>query len=52
MKESRNSKKQNTNKKVLATLSLMLIIVILFCFLYSLIQLIIEPSNIFVVEER
>ncbi len=43
--------KHNVKKKILAIVSLMLALVILVFFFISLVQLIAEPSNVFVVEE-
>lgn len=45
-------KKHNINKKIALIVVIILIAIIPLCFLYSLIQLIIEPAKVFVVEER
>lgn len=47
---SEKNKVQHKNQKVLIVLSLMLVSIILVSFLYSLVQLIIQPSNRFIVE--
>ena len=49
---NRNYRKHDINKKIPIIISLILLCIILFCFLYSFIQLVLDPSNIFVVEER
>ncbi len=46
------NKKLNTKKKILAIIAIILIAIIPLSFLYSLIQLILEPSKVFVVENR
>ena len=50
MSEDKN--KHDTNKKIPIIILIIFVSVILLSFLYSLIQLIIKPSNIFIVEER
>ena len=42
----------NIKKKILKIVVILLIAIIPLCFLYSLIQLILEPSKLFVVENR
>ena len=42
--------KSNANSKILAVIAILFLSIIIFSFLYSLIILIIQPSNIFVVE--
>ena len=49
---SKEHKKHNTQKKILIAIAIMLIAIVPLCFLYSLVVLIIEPSNAFVVENR
>lgn len=46
------NKKQDTNKKVPIIMLLIFVSAIMISFLYSLIQLIIKPSNMFIIEER
>lgn len=46
------NKKQATNKKVPIIMLLIFVSAIMISFLYSLIQLIIKPSNMFIIEER
>lgn len=46
------NKNQNMKKKIMAIIAIALIAIIPLSFLYSLIQLIIEPASIFVVENR
>ncbi len=50
MKEK--TKKHNIKKKIVIILVILVIAIIPACFLYSLVELIIEPSNVFVVENR
>lgn len=50
MKE--NVKKHNLKKRIVTILVILIIAIIPVCFLYSLIELIIEPSNVFVIENR
>lgn len=45
-------KKLNTKKKILAIIAILFIAIIPLSFLYSLVQLILEPSKVFVVENR
>lgn len=45
-------KKHSIKKQILKIVVILLIAIIPLCFLYSLIQLIIEPAKIFVVENR
>ncbi len=45
-------KKHSIKKQILKMVVILLIAIIPLCFLYSLIQLIIEPAKIFVVENR
>lgn len=49
---SENSKNYNLNKKIPILLSLIFTTIIILSFLYGLVQLIIEPTNVFAVEER
>lgn len=49
---SEEKKEHKVRKGIFGSLSLVLVITIIASFLYSLVQLIIEPSNVFVVEER
>lgn len=44
--------KHNVKKKILMIIVILLIAIIPLCFLYSLVQLILEPSKMFVVENR
>lgn len=46
------NKKQDTNKRIPIIILFVFVSAILLSFLYSLIQLIIKPSNIFIVDER
>ncbi len=46
------TKKHNLEKKILIVIVIIVIAIIPLCFLYSLVELIIEPSNVFVVENR
>jgi len=46
------NEKHNIKKKILKIVVILLIAIIPLCFLYSLIQLILEPSKLFVVENR
>ncbi len=46
------SKKHGANKKIVIIVAVVLIAIIPLCFLYSLVQLIIEPAKVFVVENR
>ena len=45
-------KKHNTKKKILIAIVIIIIAIIPLCFLYSLVELIKEPSNVFVIENR
>lgn len=47
-----NYKKLSIKKKIVMIIVIMIIAIIPLCFLYSLVELIIEPSNVFVVENR
>lgn len=49
---SDNKEKRDLNKKIPFILSLIFVCFILCSFLYSLVQLVIEPSKCFVIEER
>lgn len=49
---SENNEKHNLNKKIPLLLALIFICIVILSFLYGLIQLIIEPTNVFAVEER
>lgn len=44
--------KSYTNRKILVILSFIFVLAILICFLSGLIGLIVEPSNIVVIENR
>ena len=46
------NKKQDTNKRIPIIILFIFVSAILLSFLYSLIQLIIKPSNIFIIDER
>lgn len=46
------NEKHNIKKKILKIVVILLIAIIPLCFLYSLIQLILEPAKLFVVENR
>lgn len=46
------NKKLNMQKKIVAIIAIVFIAIIPLSFLYSLVQLILEPSKVFVVENR
>lgn len=45
-------KKHNLKKKILIVIVIIIIAIIPLCFVYSLVELIREPSNVFVIENR
>lgn len=45
-------KKMSLKKKILMVIVIVVIAIIPLCFLYSLIQLILEPTKVFVIENR
>ena len=48
----KRSKKHQIEKKIIIILSCIFVAVLVVSFLYNLMQLIIEPSNIFIIENR
>lgn len=49
---SENNENHNLNRKIPLLLVLIFICIVILSFLYGLIQLILEPANVFAVEER
>ena len=48
---SEKDKKQNTRKKIPIIIMIVLLVLIFLCFLYSFIGLVLDPSNVFVIEK-
>lgn len=48
---SEKDKKQNTRKKIPIIIMIVLLVLIFLCFLYSFIELFLDPSNVFVIEK-